>query len=276
MNAWSRRVAAAPWFHTTATAAIVLNAVALGLETVPSVADDRRASFVVTNWVFQAAFTAELLVRFLAARSPAAFFRDGWNTFDTVVVALAFVPAVGPAATVARLTRVLRIVRLIEVSEEMKLIVGTILASLRSLSRLIVMIVLVLYAYAIVGFHLFHDTDPANWGDLGKGMWTLFQTMTLEGWVEKQKVTFDAQPHETWIFYASFLLFTTYFVLNLFVAIVVNNLQTMKEEQQASADAAHPAADLLAQLEGLRKQLEAFEAAVRANPGRGAEGERGA
>ncbi|QEL16271.1 ion transporter [Limnoglobus roseus] len=267
MNAWSRRVASSPPFHKLAMTLIVLNAVVLGLEAIPSLSDSWRPTFIVLNRVFQGLFTAEILIRFLAAKSPAAFFRDGWNSFDVIVVAVAFVPAAGPTATVARLTRVLRIVRLIEVSQEMKLIVGTIIASLRSLSRLIVMIVLLLYSYAIVGFHLFHESDPANWGDLGKGMWTLFQTMTLEGWVEKQKVTFDAQPHETWIFYSTFLLFTTYFVLNLFVAIVVNNLQTMKEEQQESADAAHPQADLLAQIDGLRAQLDSFEAKVRATKG---------
>lgn len=264
MIAWCRRVASSSAFHQLATAAIVGNAVVLGLEADPERYQQHRLTFVAVNWFFQALFTAEILVRFLAAPSPRAFFCDGWNTFDAVVVAIAFVPAAGPTATVARLTRVLRIARLVEVSQEMRLIVGTIVASLRSLSRLIVMIVLLLYSYAIVGFHLFHETDPANWGDLGKGMWTLFQTMTLEGWVEKQKVTFDAQPHQTWVFYASFLLFATYFVMNLFVAIVVNNLQEMKERQQESADAAHPEADLLAQLDALRKQIDLFEAKVRA------------
>lgn len=264
MNAWCRRAASSSLFHQLAMAAIVANAIVLGLEANPELYESRRPTFVAVNWLFQAVFTAEILVRFLAAKSPREFFRDGWNTFDTIVVAIAFIPAAGPTATVARLTRVLRIARLVEVSQEMRLIVGTIVASLRSLSKLIVMIVLLLYAYAIVGFHLFHETDPANWGDLGKGMWTLFQTMTLEGWVEKQKVTFDTQPHETWIFYSSFLLFATYFVLNLFVAIVVNNLQTMKEEQQESADAAHPQADLLAEIDLLRKQLDRFEGKVRA------------
>lgn len=263
MYAWCRRVADHREFHQFVMAVIVLNAVILGLETIPSVYEPYHGAFRGLNWLIQGLFVAEILIRFVAAGSVRAFLHDGWNVFDTVVVAVAFVPAAGTTATIARLARVLRIVRLIEVSAEMKLIVATILHSLRSLTRLILMIVVLLYCYAIIGYHLFRDEDAENWGSLGRAMWTLFQTMTLEGWVEKQKTTFATSPHETWIFYASFLILATYFVMNMFVAIVVNNLQELKEAEKEAAADAHPQADLLAQIDAMKKQLELFEARVR-------------
>jgi voltage-gated sodium channel len=263
MYAWCRRVADLPAFHHAAMAVIVVNAVVLGLETSKALYEPNLGVFKALHWVFQALFTAELLIRFGAAGSAGRFVRDGWNVFDTLVVAAGYVPAAGPTATVARLARVLRIARLIEVSEEMKLIVATIVRSVRSLGQLVLMILILLYTFAIIGYHLFEEHDEKNWGTLGQAMWTLFQTMTLEGWVDKQKDTFAVVPHQTWIFYSVFLLFATYFVLNLFVAIVVNNLQELKEERKEETAAAHPQADLLGQIAAMRKQLELFEERVR-------------
>ena len=125
-------------------------------------------------------------------------------------------------------------------------------------------IVPLIYSYALIGYELFREEDPENWGSLGTAMWTLFQTMTLEGWADKQKTTFKTSPHETWIFYSTYLLFATYFVMNLFVAIVVNNLQELKEAEQREADKTHTHADLLAELNALQDRLKAFEDRVRA------------
>jgi voltage-gated sodium channel len=270
MTAWCRRVAEHRSFHQFVMAVIVLNALILGLETIPSIhdaknpADPRAIYFKVANWVIQALFIAELVIRFGAAGIRATATTTVSNMFHPSFRNARTDPAAGPTATVARLARVLRIARLVEVSAEMKLIVATIVSSMRSLTKLILMIVVLLYSFAIIGYHLFEEIDPENWGSLGQAMWTLFQTMTLEGWTDKQQSTFKAAPHQTWVFYATFLILATYFVMNLFVAIVVNNLQELKEAEKEAADAAHPQADLLTQIDMMRKQLEQFEARVRA------------
>lgn len=260
MVPFCKKIEAQPWFHFGVMAVIILNAAVLGLETVKEIHDPNPLLFDVLHWAFQIIFTAEIAVRFFAARSPAAFFADGWNLFDFLVVAVGWTPETGSWATIARLARVLRVARLVEIVPDMKLIVGTMLRSMRSMSYVILMILFLLYTYAIVGYHLFQKVDDKNWGSLGKSMWSLFQTMTLEGWVDKQK---DLDVPGTVAFYASFLIIATYVVVNLFVAVVVNNLQEIKAEYQEAKDQAHSQHDLLRQVEDLRTQLAKFENTVR-------------
>ena len=189
MRDWCRRVAESTRFHRLVMVVILLNAILLGLETVPSIRDGYAATTQIAHTVIQVLFFLEITIRFLAAESIRSFVRDGWNVFDTAVVLLGILPVAGEAVTVARLARVLRIARLVEVSDEMKLIVATIVSSMKSLTKLILLIVVLLYSYAIIGYHLFHEKDPENWGSLGVSMWSLFQSMTLEGWADKQAIT---------------------------------------------------------------------------------------
>jgi len=63
-----------------------------------------------------------------------------------------------------------------------------------------------------------------------------------------------------WIYFASFVIVAVFVVINLFIAVVINNLQTVKEEQRiVPGDAAAP---LRRQLAELRGRLDAFEAAL--------------
>ena len=93
-----------------------------------------------------------------------AFLRDGWNVFDLVVVALSLVPGVGAFATVARIARVLRVARLVSLSPKLRLIVGTMMRSIPSLTHVSLLLGLLLYMYAVIGVNLFGAHDPEHWG----------------------------------------------------------------------------------------------------------------
>ncbi len=233
-------VVRAPGFQRLVVAAIVVNAVVLGLETVPGVMAAAGAWLRAADRVLLAFFVVEIGVR-LAAEwpRPHRFLRDGWNVFDAVVVAVSLLPQVGAFASVARLARILRVARLVSAVPELRLIVETMLRSMRSLGHVALLLGLLLYVYGVVGHHLFREADPARWGSLARATGTLFQILTLEGWVEVHARSQAAVPL-AWLFYASFIVIAVFVLINLFIAVVVSNLEAVKRDLRDVAAGPEP------------------------------------
>ena len=169
---------------------ILFNAVLVGLETMPALLAGYRPLLELANAIILAIFIAELAIRIAAhGWRVGQFLRDGWNVFDLVVVALSLIPGVGAFATVGRMARVLRVARLVSLSPKLRLIVGTMMRSIPSLMHVSLLLGLLLYMYAVIGVNLFGAHDPEHWGGLGRALLTLFQMLTLEGWVEIQAVS---------------------------------------------------------------------------------------
>jgi voltage-gated sodium channel len=156
------------------------------------------------------------------------------------------------------LARLLRVARLLSVSAELRLIISTMLRSIPSLGNVTLLLGLLLYVYSIIGYHLFHVHDPKNWGTLPQALLTLFQMLTLEGWVEVQAASLKVYPW-AWIFYISYVVIAVFVVVNLFVAVVLNNLENAKDEEKAEVDATHPQADLLARIAQMKSDLKCWK-----------------
>ena len=116
--------------------------------------------------------------------------------------------------------------------------------------------------------NLFGAHDPARWGSLGKALLTLFQILTLEGWVEVQAAAMAAN-HWAWIYFASFVVVAVFVVVNLFIAVVLNNLDEIREEDRQAALAEQqrrrPEAERAFEqhLAALRAELDRLEAHYR-------------
>jgi voltage-gated sodium channel len=272
-----RRVAASRRFQNAILAVIVANAVLIGLETSPALWERWGGLFHALNFAVQAIFAVEIAVRLLAhAPRVDRFFRDGWNVFDFTIVALSLLPAAGAFATVARLARLLRALRIVSALPELRLIVATMLRSIPSLANVIVLLGLILYVYAVVGLHLFGGADPAHWGTLPRAGLTLFEILTLEGWVDLMDASLAATPW-AWVYYVSFVVLAVFVVINLFIAIVINNLEAAKGEERERAGHGGEPTDAAERLALIRERLAEVEAALRATasgpsatPGRGA------
>ena len=133
--------------------------------------------------VFLGIFLVELTIRILAyGRRPQDFFRDGWNVFDFVVIGAVFLPGVRENATLLRLVRLLRVMRLVTVLPDMRILVRAMVRSLPPIGSLVVLTILLMYVYGMVGWILFHEEDPQNWGNIGESMLNLFVIITLENW----------------------------------------------------------------------------------------------
>lgn len=233
-----REFVESPRFHAVVTALILANAVLVGLETDAGVMARFGPWIWTADRVLVGAFVVEIGLRIVAhAPRPWRFFADGWNVFDAIVVAASLLPSVGTFATVARLARVLRVGRLVSATPELRLLVDTMLRSMRSMGNVVLLLGILIYVYAVLGVQLFRAADPEHWSTLGRAVATLFQIVTLEGWVEIQAKSQEAVPF-AWLFFGSFIVVAVFVMINLFIAVVINNLEAAKRAHDQEVDQA--------------------------------------
>jgi voltage-gated sodium channel len=229
VSGWRSRLAAKlelPWVQHALIGLILINAVILGMETSPALMAEWGPWLIAADKVILAIFVVEIALRLLAHRL--AYFRDPWHVFDFSVVAIALLPASGPLA-VLRALRVLRVLRLITLVPSMKRVVGGLLSALPGLGSVAAIIGLIFYVSAVIATKLFGAAFPQWFGTLGDSAFTLFQVMTLESWAMGiVRPVMEVFP-QAWIFFLIFILASTFTLLNLFIAVIVNAIH---QEQQ--------------------------------------------
>jgi voltage-gated sodium channel len=261
---FARRVADSPRFQHFILGVIILGAIIIGIETSATLKSRYSSILVALEVVIQTIFVVEIAIRILAHWPRVGrFFRSGWNVFDFAVVAASLLPQAGAFAMVARLARLLRVTRVVSAFPELRLIIGTMIRSIPSMGHVIVLLSLLLYVYAVIGFHFFRHADPEHWGTLGAALLTLFQMLTLEGWVEIQGAVL-ATNSWAWVYFCSFVFVAVFVVVNLFIAVVLNNLESVKHEQQVDVDRGSLHHELLRAIEDVKQRLEDLESQLRA------------
>jgi voltage-gated sodium channel len=229
--------------------------VIIGLGTSPEAVARAGGLLALANGVCLAIFVVEAALKITACgRHPGRYFRDGWNLFDFSIVVVSLIPAAGPVATLARLARLLRVLRLVSAWPELRLIVATLVRSLPGMGHVIALMSLVFYVYAVAGVHLFRDHDPEHWGHLGIALITLFRVVTLEDWTDVMYIAMDAHPM-AWLYFISFVILGTFVVINLFIAVVLNNLDEAKTERLRELRTPPDREEILAALDETREAL---------------------
>ena len=234
---------------------ILINAVILGLETSSDIMAAVGPYLIALDKVILAVFVVELTIRLFVHRL--AFFKDGWNVFDFIVVGIALVPASGPFA-VLRSLRVLRVLRVLTFVPSMKKIVGALIKSLNGMLSIAMVLGLVYYVAAVMVTKLFGEAFPEWFGSLGASLYTLFQVMTLESWsMGIARPVMEAFPY-AWAFFIPFILIATFTMLNLFIAVIVNAVQTMHDDEHKGEIDAEKATQqqLLEQMQQLQLELK--------------------
>ena len=89
---------------------------------------------------------------------------------------------------------------------------------------------IIFYVYGVAGYHLFHDVDPTHWRNLGISLLSLFRVVTLEDWTDIMYAAMAVKPW-AWVYFVSFVVIGTFVVINLFIAVVLNNLDEAKTER---------------------------------------------
>ncbi|MBL8710458.1 MAG: ion transporter [Rhodospirillaceae bacterium] len=244
-------------FERLVTVLILINAVTLGLETVPTVMADFGAVLGTIDFLLLLAFTVELAARFAVYRTR--FFHDPWRIFDLLVVGIAWLPATGNLS-VLRALRILRVFRMAGMVPSLRRVVGGLIAALPGMGSIMLLLTLVFYVFSVMATKLFGADFPDWFGSIPASAYSLFQIMTLESWsMGIVRPVMEVYPL-AWMFFIPFIVCTTFTVLNLFIGIIVSAMQS---EHEATATAEREAlhsdnATILEELRALRAEIAAL------------------
>jgi voltage-gated sodium channel len=205
-------------FTRSVIALILINAVILGLETFPTVMERHGALLKLLDRAILGIFVIEIILRVLAHGKR--FFRDPWSLFDTAVVAIAVVPA-SDAFSVLRAMRVLRVLRLISAFPQLRRVLQGFVTALPGLGSITAILGIFMYVFAVMAAKLFGQQYPQWFGGLFESTFTLFQVMTLEGWADIVREIEKTHAYAG-VFFVIFILVSTFTVLNLLIAVVVD------------------------------------------------------
>ncbi len=253
------QIVSAPWFERVIIAFILVNGVILGMETSPSLMAEYGTLMHWGNHLILGVFILEAGLKMIAvAPHIDRYFRDGWNVFDFSVIVFSLIPATGEFAMIARLARLLRVVRLVSTIPELRLIVSTLVRSIPSMIHVMTLMGVIFYIYAITGYQLFHEHDPTHWRSLGISLLTLFRVVTLEDWTDVMYTAMELHSF-AWIYFVSFVVLGTFVVVNLFIAVVINNLDEAKAERLAELQGPVTQKEILKDLRETQKALKRLE-----------------
>ncbi|WP_424533818.1 ion transporter [Sphaerisporangium viridialbum] len=250
-----RQALESQWFQRAIIAVIVVNAATLGVETSPSALASYGTVLHVVDRAALYVFVAELLAKMYVYR--ARFVRDPWNLFDTVIVAVSLMPTAG-GLSVLRALRILRALRLISVVPSLRRVVSALLTAVPGMASIALLLALVLYVASVMATKLYGTASPDYFGDLPTSLFTLFQTMTGDGWSDINRDVMEHHP-SAWVFFVIFVLICTFVVLNLFIAVVVS---AMEEEHQRERGPGDSGGSVAAELAALRAEIAALREAM--------------
>nr|XP_012318972.1 voltage-dependent T-type calcium channel subunit alpha-1G isoform X11 [Aotus nancymaae] len=242
-----------------------------------------RIFLTLSNYIFTAVFLAEMTVKVVALGwcfGDQAYLRSSWNVLDGLLVLISvidiLVSMVSDSGTkilgmlrVLRLLRTLRPLRVISRAQGLKLVVETLMSSLKPIGNIVVICCAFFIIFGILGVQLFkgkffvcqgedtrnitNKSDCAeasyrwvrhkyNFDNLGQALMSLFVLASKDGWVDimydgLDAVGVDQQPimnHNPWmlLYFISFLLIVAFFVLNMFVGVVVENFHKCRQHQE--------------------------------------------
>lgn len=209
-------------------ALISFNALLLAAETIPSLENSMGGMLELLNNLIVAIFVIEISLKILTFKRD--FWRDGWNWFDLVVVAISILPANDGLASL-RALRALRLLRLVAVLPSLRRVVESFIRALPSLGSIMLLLVLLLFVFSVMGTKLFGTAHPENFGWLGASAFSLFGVMTLEGWPDLAREVMQTHP-VAWVFFITFIILSSWVVLNFVIGVVVDSMRSYTHEEE--------------------------------------------
>ncbi|XP_039247336.1 voltage-dependent T-type calcium channel subunit alpha-1I isoform X2 [Pipra filicauda] len=272
-------------FDHVVLAFIFLNCITIALER-PQIEhrSTERIFLTVSNYIFTAIFVAEMTLKVVSLGlyfGDQAYLRSSWNILDGFLVFVSLIDIVVSVASaggakilgvlrVLRLLRTLRPLRVISRAPGLKLVVETLISSLKPIGNIVLICCAFFIIFGILGVQLFKgkfyhclgvdirnitnrsDCMAANYkwvhhkynfDNLGQALMSLFVLASKDGWVNimyngLDAVAVDQQPvtnNNPWmlLYFISFLLIVSFFVLNMFVGVVVENFHKCRQHQEA-------------------------------------------
>jgi voltage-gated sodium channel len=112
-------------------------------------------------------------------------------------------------------------------------IVAALLHAIPGVGAIIALLLLVFYVFSVITTTIFGQDFPEWFGNMGASMFTLFQIMTLESWAMGiVRPVMEVYPW-SWVLFVTFLMLASFTVLNLFIAVIIDSMQSLNEEKQS-------------------------------------------
>lgn len=262
----ARKVVENKWFTIIIMFLIVLNGLLIGVQTYDNAPDYIQVIQLCILFVF----FFEIIIRWTGRKSTHDYVSNWWNWFDICILIIGVIPEVADIMlestqeqknimSILRILRVVQLTRSIRAIPELQLLIGVLIKSIRSLSYIAVLFLLIMYIYAIIGVTLFKNPDypksehlalttsnPDPYGNLGEAFFTLFRIMTGEDWtdlrynlIEHEYTTGTVPVAANWVitfFHVSWMVTSAYLLINLVIGAIVNNFQLVLTAQKEAEE----------------------------------------
>ncbi|KAF0042147.1 hypothetical protein F2P81_005679 [Scophthalmus maximus] len=209
------------------------------------------------EFLFLALFLTEMFLK-MYSLGPRLYFHSSFNCFDCSVIVGSifevlwgfFRPGTSFGISVLRALRLLRIFKITKYWASLRNLVVSLMNSMKSIISLIFLLFLFILVFALLGMQLFggrfifEDQTPTNFDTFPAAIMTVFQILTGEDWNEVMYNGIRSQggvKSGMWssIYFIVLTLFGNYTLLNVFLAIAVDNLanaqELTKDEEEAEA-----------------------------------------
>ena len=205
---------------------VVLNAVVLGFSTYARF--ENLAIIKNLENIILYIFVFEIILKIIAFRLD--FFKSKANVFDLIVVALCCVPTF-INISILRLLRTFTLLRLFSAVPQLRFVIAVIFKTAPSAFYVGLVLMFILYIYAVLCVRFFGSEFPEMFGNLGIAIFSLFQISTLESWASGIAIPIMRVYPYSWIIFVSFILIVTFVLLNMIVGLIVDNINEIKEQK---------------------------------------------
>lgn len=248
----------AKWFSNLTTIIILAYASVLGFKTMGEVETTYAIFLKLADYFVTLYFIFELAIKMIAEKKFVNFFKNGWNFFDFIIVVVTLLPLDQSGfAAIARVLRVFRVLRLFTSRPELKAIIDMLIKAIPSIIDIVILMFIIFYIYAIVGNFYFSELPSGLWKDFLVSMLTLFRVLTFEDWTD---VMYEAMTLHSWawIYFVSFVIIAGFVFFNLFVAVIIGEMQKLQEsDMKEELHEDHLKMDiLLSEIRELREEVK--------------------
>ena len=164
-------------------------------------------------------------------------------------------PSAG-SISILRALRSLRALRMISIIPTLKKVVSSLLSSIPGLGAITAIVCLLFYVGAVIATRLFSTDFPEWFGNIGKSLYSLFQVMTLESWSMGIVRPVMVKHPFAWAFFIPFILITTFTLLNLMVAVMVNAMDSETDDLKEETLNQKDKEDILQELRSLKVEIK--------------------
>ena len=217
------------WFSNLTTIIIIAYASILGFKTLDEVDTHYDFFLKFADYFVTVYFVFELAIKMVAEKKFVNFFKSGWNLFDFIIVLITLLPLESSNyAAIARLMRVFRILRLFTARPELKAIIDMLIKAIPAIIDIVILMFIIFYIYAIIGNFFFEELPSGLWENFLVSMLTLFRVLTFEDWTDVMYEAMEVYPW-AWSYFVSFIIFAAFVFFNLFVAVIIGEMQKLQE-----------------------------------------------